>query len=248
MIIGIATLIMTLFGGGSLEVFYIDKIEQGVNKYVTDKDRKKELQANFKDYSKTYKAAAKEASKHMKEFKKQNLDRTVQLSWYEDFFVLALKRRVETQTEYIQYRLDLQETLTDKEWDQIMNMAEDAEEKQREKQARKKKDNDLFDQLRKVANENMFDPDARRLVLDAWDIFKENHEIISEAYDNINVVESKALVDQSLSREQMVTITAAIDAIRVDMYKGYLVFLAVLKAHTSDGEYKAIMKEFNKLL
>ena len=37
----IALIIAALFGGGSLEVFYIDKIEKGVNKYVTDKDRKK---------------------------------------------------------------------------------------------------------------------------------------------------------------------------------------------------------------
>ena len=46
----IALIIAFVFGGGSLEVFYIDKIEDGVKKYVTDKDRKKELQGYFKEY------------------------------------------------------------------------------------------------------------------------------------------------------------------------------------------------------
>ena len=38
MIVGLATLIMILFGGGSVEVFYIDKIEEGIKKEVTDKE------------------------------------------------------------------------------------------------------------------------------------------------------------------------------------------------------------------
>jgi hypothetical protein len=32
------------------------------------------------------------------------------------------------------------------------------------------------------------------------------------------------------------------------MYKAYIDFLTVLKENTSNEEYKAIMKEFNKLL
>ena len=35
-------LLMMLFGGGNMEVFYIDKIDQGVKEYVTDNERKKE--------------------------------------------------------------------------------------------------------------------------------------------------------------------------------------------------------------
>ena len=48
----IALLIASFFGGGGLEVLYIDKIEKGVNIYVTDKARKKELHGYFKEYQK----------------------------------------------------------------------------------------------------------------------------------------------------------------------------------------------------
>ena len=48
MIIGLVALFGVLFGGGSLDYFYIDKIEQGVNKEVVDKDRKEELKNELK--------------------------------------------------------------------------------------------------------------------------------------------------------------------------------------------------------
>lgn len=63
MIIGLATLVMMIFGSGSLEVFYIDKIEQGVDKQITDKDRKKELQAGLKEYAKAVKKFHKKVQK-----------------------------------------------------------------------------------------------------------------------------------------------------------------------------------------
>ena len=41
MIIGIVTLIMSLFAGGTIDVFYIDKIEVGIEKQITTKSERK---------------------------------------------------------------------------------------------------------------------------------------------------------------------------------------------------------------
>ena len=46
MLIGLFTLLLGIFGVGSEDVFYLDKIDKGVKKYVTDKERKKELQGD----------------------------------------------------------------------------------------------------------------------------------------------------------------------------------------------------------
>lgn len=56
MIIGIVTLIMSLLGVGSLEVFYINKLDVEIKKEVVNKDRKKELKVVFKESTKTGRA------------------------------------------------------------------------------------------------------------------------------------------------------------------------------------------------
>ena len=52
MIVGILTLFSMIFGNGSIDYFYVDKIDEGVKKEIVDKDRKKELQAELKAYVK----------------------------------------------------------------------------------------------------------------------------------------------------------------------------------------------------
>ena len=247
----IAIFVAILFGGGSLEVFFIDEIEKGVNKYVTDKDRKKELQAHFKDYHKTYKNWNKEMQKDLKEFKKQNLDRTLSLSWYEEFFDNRLEQTAEIQADFIDYRIVLQNEINDDEWSQIMELATSAERKEQakeEKAARKKSDKDLMHNLKKAGNENILDPDSKKEILDAWHILKENYDGTIETYDNINVEDNQALVNKNLSVEEMKEIVVKLDSLRSRLYKAYINYLGVLKDNTSNEEYHSIMNEFNKLL
>ena len=116
----IALIIAAFFGGGGLEVFYIDEIEKGVNKYVLDKDYKKELQGYFKEYQKIHKSWNKGREKDLKELKKQNLDRAVSVSWHRDFFKKRLDQTDEVQADFIDYRINLQNAINDDEWAQIM--------------------------------------------------------------------------------------------------------------------------------
>ena len=86
MLVGLATLLMSLFGGGSLDVFYIDKIEQGIKKEVDDKDRKKDLQSDLKAYTKSTKEFNKVLKNQLKDLKKKNLDRSTTEEWYAEFY------------------------------------------------------------------------------------------------------------------------------------------------------------------
>ena len=247
----IALIISFLFGGGSFEVFYIDKIEQGVKKYVTDKDRKKELQGYFKEYKKIYQSYNKGMQRDLKNLKKQNLDRTVQIAWYEDFFKKRLDQTTKIQANFIDYRIHIQNVINDNEWTQIMELASSAETQEqgkKEKQARKNSDKDLMSKLRKTANENIVNPSSKTDVLAAWDIFKEDYDATVETYDQINVEDSETLVDKNVSEEEMKEIIVKLDSIRAKMYVAHIGFLKVLKGNTSNEAYQAIMKEFNKLL
>ncbi len=247
----IALIIALLFAGGSLEVFYIDKIEKGVKKYVSDDDRRKELQGYFKEYKKVNKSWNKGMQRDLKNFKKQNLDRAVAITWYEDFFKKRLDETAKVQHEFIDYRINLQNLIYDDEWTQIMELASSAELKEQakeEKEARKNSDKDLMYKLRQAANENIFNPDSKKEVLAAWNIFKSDYDKTIETYDHIDVEDSEALVNKNLSAEEMKELVLKLDSFRAEMYKAYIDFLTILKENTSNEEYKAIMKEFNKLL
>ena len=228
----IALIISFLFGGGSLEVFYIDKIEQGVKKYVTDKDRKKELQGYFKEYKKIYQSYNKGMQSDLKNLKKQNLDRTVPIAWYKDLFKKRLDATAKVQLEFIDYRINLQNVISDDEWSQIIELASSAETKEqekKEKQARKNSDKDLMYNLRQTANENIFNPSSKTEVLAAWDIFKENYDATVETYDHINVEDSETLVDKNVSEEKMKGIIVKLDSIRAKMYVAHIGFFRSTK-------------------
>jgi hypothetical protein len=64
-------LIFSLLGSGQIDVFYIDKIEQGVNKNVTDKDRKKELKIMLEEYTKAVKKYNKSRKSDIELLKKK---------------------------------------------------------------------------------------------------------------------------------------------------------------------------------
>ena len=248
----IIALLKAMFSsGGGLEVFYIDKIEKGVNVYVTDKDRKKELHGYFKEYQKTHKGWNKGREKDLKELKKQNLDRAVSVSWYRDFFEKRLDQTSEVQADFIDYRINLQNAINDDEWAQIIELASSAERKElekAEKQANKKKGKDLMDNLRQTANEIIVNPDSKRKIEAAWNILKEKYDVIVETYEHINVEDNAVLVNKNVTEEEMEAIVGKLDSIRAKLYESYVDFIIVAKENTSDEEYKSIMKEVDKLL
>ena len=247
----IALLIAAFFGGGGLEVLYIDKIEKGVNIYVTDKDRKKELHGYFKEYQKTHKGWNKRREKDLKELKKQNLDRAVSISWYEDFFEKRLDQTAEVQANFIDYRINLQKAINEDEWAQIIELASSAEIKEQEKaekQANKKKSKDLMDNLRQTANEIIVNPDSKRKISAAQNILKEKYDVIVETYEQINVEDNAVLVNKNVTEEELEAIVGKLGSIRAKFYESYVDFIIVSKENTSDEEYKSIMNEIDKLL
>ncbi len=251
MIIGLVTLLISLFSGGGLEVFYIDEIEKGVDKYVNDKDRKKELHLYFKEYQKVHKSWNKGKEKDLKELKKQNLDRAVTVSWYEDFFKKRLDQTADTQAEFIDYRIKVQNAINDEEWAQIIDLASSSEvkeQKKAEKQTNKKKGKDLMDDLRQIATENIVDPNSKRKIEAAWNILKEKNDEIVETYDHINVEDNEVLVNKNVTEEEMEAIVVKLGSIRARLYEAYVDFIIVSKDNMSDEEYKSIMKEVDKLI
>ena len=251
MIIGLVALFGALFGGGSIDYFYIDKIGQGVNKEVVDKDRKEELKNELKAFTKTAKEFYKLQNKELKELREKNLDRGVDANFYLDFFDKRMEERIELQKTTIDVRLSLQEKITDDEWAAIMKGATDSETKEAEKTARKemkKSDKNHFREQETAIVQNVADQDRRAILLKGLAVYEVVYDQIHESYESINVNDSQFLVNKSTTREEMVILANLVNEQRLTLYKGYSVFMITTEKNSTDEEYKAIMKAFNKLL
>jgi hypothetical protein len=214
MIIGIATLIMSLFGGGSLDAFYIDKIEQGIKKEVVDKDRKKELQGDLKAYTKTVKEFNKVRKNQFKDLKQKNLDRSTSESWYVEFFESRLQERIELQKTFIGQRMTLQQKITDDEWEAIMQKASDETTKLAEKEQKKegkKKDENIFRAQEKAIIDNVGDQPRRITLLEAFTVYEILYNQIHDSYENIDVNESLFLADKDATEEEMLILAGLLN-------------------------------------
>ena len=242
---------MSLFFGGSLDVFYIDKIEQGVNKEVVDKDRKKDLKSDLKVYSKSVKEFNKVRKNQLKDLRKKNLDRSTTGEWYADFYAARLQERIKHQKTFIDQRIVLQQKITDDEWDAIMKRASDEVTKQAEKEQRKemkKMDKNLFRDQEKAIVDNIAEQDSRMILLEALGVFEALYDQIHESYDNINVNESVFLADKDASEEEMLFLSELLNEQRVALFESYTIFLIAMHAVATDEEWTPIIKAFNKLL
>jgi hypothetical protein len=251
MIVGLAALFAMLFGGGSLDYYYIDKIEEGVKKEVVDKDRKKALQAELKAYTKVVKEFYKVRNKDLKELKTKNLERGVNEDYYLDFFDKRMQARIKLQKTTLDSRLSLQEKITDDEWDAIMKKASSAETKEEEKakhKEAKKNDKNVFREQETAIVQNVADQDRRAIILKGLAVYEATYDQIHETYESINVNESQALIDKNLTREKILAIDEQLNEQRMTLYKGFSVFVIITKANSTEEDYKVIMKAFNKLL
>ena len=251
MIVGIITLMLTLFAGGTIDVFYIDKIEVGIEKIITDKERKKEFKGGLKDYEKVLREFNKNRKHHLKELKKNNLNKATSKQWYEDFFVIRLEERKELQTHFMDQRISFQNSIKTDEWNEIMKIATDEATKLAEKEQReemKKKDKDFHEKLDKTILESIVNESELSSLSIALKDFKNVYNDIAIAYDNINVIESEFLTDKNATREQMQKVVDDLNKQRVRMYQAYMEFVVLTKENTNTEEWEFIAKELNKAL
>ncbi len=251
MIIGLITLFTLLFGGGDLDAFYIDKIEQGVDKYVIDKDRKKEIKVMLEAHEKATKEFTKSRVKQIELLKESNLNKATPENWYKNFFNGQIQEREKRQDQVISQRIELQKKITSEEWSQIMilaaNEATEIEVKEKKKEM-KDNDHNIFKNLEKSVNENILDEIRLAKSNEILKKFENSYNNVSNSITNIDVNQTHFLADQLATKEQMKQFTEAVNAQREELYASHTDFILQIKKHTTSEEWKSIIKEFNKLL
>lgn len=249
MLVGLFSLIMSLFLG-STDVFYLDKIQDGIKKTVDDKDRKKELSGLLKDYEATVEEFNKSTKNEVKILKEKNLERNTTRDWYEAFFKVRMEERKELQNVFMDKRIELQNNITSEEWDLIIAKSQEAEGKEEAKEAKKEskaKGSDyLFEKTRQEVEEDFPDESKKTKVLNALDTYEKECREITKSYGQINANNSDLLIDKNLTKEQMQSMSDDLNAQREAIFEAYIDFFEVLNEELSDDEWEKLIKTINK--
>lgn len=249
MLIGLFLLLSSLLFGGNPEVFYIDKIENGVKKFVTDKDRKKELDDVLKDYNNSVKEFHKTRDGYVKQLKSKSLDRNTPDQWYKDFFEARLVDRKNIHAEFIDQRIKLQENITDDEWAQIMDLAKETADKlaeKREKQKEKEANKNYFKKQEQAITDHISDPNRQTNALKALKSYEQDFVEVAKAYEELNVNEAEFLDDRYATREDMQKLSDQLNSYQADLYASYRGFIRALIENTNEEEWGSIIKVFNQ--
>ena len=249
MIIGIATLIMMLFGAGNQEIFFMDKLDQGIKKYVTDKDRKKELQSILKEHTAVVKEFQKNYERRAKLMKEKDLDKNTSDQWYMDFFNASLEERKELQENAINTRLLLVKKITDEEWDYILSMSAETaiqvEEKKQKEEMKQGADRFLKDMSSLISNTITNDTKSNKIIDELSNLVKWWDQVV-DVYEEFDVNRSELLANKNATRDQYLEATKEVNLQRRKLNESYISFLRVLKVNTDDTEYNSIIKYIYK--
>ena len=161
-----------------------------------------------------------------------------------------MKERKLLQENFITKRLEIQELITEDEWSNIMKLTSEDVTKlaaKKEKKRKKNEDRDEFQKLSNTLKETISDKEKLTNALNSLNDFEIVYKEINRAYENIHVVETGFLIDKKASREEMEKYCEAINLMRKSMYETYFELLKSLKNNSESNEWKAIVKDFNKL-
>ncbi len=250
MLIGLATLITILFLGGAPDYFLVTGLEKGVKEYIVDKEKKKELLAEFKIAKKKSKAIYKTRSELIKELKVLNADRLATTADFQENETLLIENAVEYQDLVINSRLNLINNITKDEWANIIAYSKNEVAQEKEKLQKKIDDGkikDPFKDLEAQINKKIADEKNRTVVTEALKTFKNDFMTLAEKLNERNVNDTPVLMNKNSSKKDLKEIAAKINNIRKETYKSMLDFRSVLLENTNYEEWSKIIKEFNKL-
>ena len=247
MIIGTITLITILFFGGVQQGFFINKLEKGIKTYITEEDRRKEIQVDLKASKEIIKAFNKNRRSKLKELKAMNLDSTISRNKFDIYYRERNDERLAFQDELISERALLTAKINDDEWEKIINLSNAEVDKIQEKESRKKQKDD-FQMLYQSVEKNIKDQDrslqAKALVQNMEARFD---QFLTEM-NTLNSRENELISDKYAKVEDMRMSAKELNSLRLETYESLVDFHFDLFEVCQGKEWTSVMKTVNKLL
>ena len=249
MIIGTITLISMLFFSGALSLFLVEDFDKGVEKYVVEKERRKELLADLKDIKKTLKDMNEERDDYIKTLKKLNTNRNTTTADFMEYQDKLLVQAVKIQDLTIDSRLQLIKKITQEEWDQIMALSAATVQKTKDKLEAKREKGKVKDPFQKFESEiekTVSNPENKEKILSTLETYKKDLNILNEKIASRNVIDNPTFKNKEASRDDLKKIADEVNAIKVKAFEAMVDFHFTIKEQTTEKEWDKIVKAFNK--
>jgi len=252
MLIGLFTILFTVLSGGSEEPFILKNAKKTAKKAIVEPERRKEALTGIKAYSKQWKKLQKTNKKQVKALKKLNKDLSSDSQEISDLFEHYRTDRRKVKDELIEFRLQIQELMTDEEWetviDQIENIKPKKEKKLEKKQlkSRLKQDSRLL-AIRDEIETAFSDPDKVDKVKKSLLDFEEDliNLMDKSQEDPINVLE--VMRNRNASREDISNVVVLQEDYRAKAHSSFLDMRMDLVELSTEDNWPKIAKALNKL-
>ncbi|SNR33559.1 hypothetical protein SAMN06265371_101409 [Lutibacter agarilyticus] len=247
MIVGIVALLTVLFFGGPNEMFYVDDIEKGIKKNIEEKERKKEILADFKFTKSISKEYEKERKKGFKEFKALYNNNKTTKNQLESFFNSLQKNRGEYQNKMIDQRILIFEKIESQEWHNIIESSITVLEKRTEKIEKKAlKSKESYRKTQVKIESVIVNNTQKESILKGLESFINTSDDLEKTLSSINASENKILADKNSSKEDLLELISN-DSAKRNAYKNSIInFHLIVKENSSDEVFINIMKTFFK--
>jgi len=247
MIVGIVAFISMLFFGGGGEVFYVDKLEKGIKKYVVEKERKKEILGDLKNTKTLFKDFEKERDKDFKQFLNLYGDMGTTREGLDSFFSELQQNRKDFQNTIIDQRLLIFAKIESLEWNQILESSETAAEKRIEKLKKKEgKGKEGFVKTKAQIERSEISMDQKASLIEALEDIEGLAKDLESSLLSINSSHNSILADKDSGKEQLKQIIEEDDTQRKPLLKSLIDFHSLARENCPDTEGEKIIKAFTK--
>ena len=253
MLIGLFTLLTILLGGGDATPFILPKAEKVVKQTVEDSDRKKDILAEVKIYTKEWKKLQKTKKKQAKAISKMNKDYSADHQAIADEFQKYRDERKRLSANLTMFRLTVQEMFTEQEWSAIIDQAVNLKPK-KEKKLNKAQAKELVTQDKQIGVieseiEAAFDNSEKRELakkdLLAFEDDMANLLVENQSYTS-TVVE--VMKDQQVSQEEIEEVTNLQEKIREEAHASFLELRKNLVEISTEDNWPKLAKALGKFI
>lgn len=251
MIIGLVTLITLLFFGSFQDTFLVPGMDKSVKEYVLDPERKAEISSELKLAGKEVEDFQKNAKKDMKSFQVYNLGQDATLEQFQAFYEKRSAARQQLTASAIERRLQVQELITNKEWNAIILNGEARVKELNEKHLKKEAKgnvNDALENVRitigEVVENDLNRDDAMRSFLEFQTVYQE----LDQAIQDQNSVRNNIIKNKNSTKEEFRTMVDELQVLRKRSYDELVKFHFKMLQVLNEKEWLPVMKSFNRIL
>ena len=243
---GLIALFSMMFGGSEIALF-VDNLDKHVKKYVTDDLRKDEALTAIGTYLDNINAHKDRRKGYEKELNAMLIDPLIELRSFEVFMESALLAREEFQVAYVRMRVDISESITDEEWEAIMDAGRDSYKKEMEKKQKGKEA--IEKQLDKVQASILAEyttADSKRAARAILDEFNSVVKQLAKEKAEFNFYDNSELTARVLDYDKYLALIVASNLDRDMVYELFVNTYFDLREIATPEEWPKIAKEYKK--